>query len=305
MNGFGAGAVLSLFRAEWTKTAGNRWVVGFLIWIFPVGALAFMVVMALLIALVPSMRSDQGVERLGLDGVDWTEQAISVWDFPNSLLGRLIVLAFTSFVFAGEYQWGTWKNILPHSNRVAVVLIKFITVGLFVIIAFSLMSAIYGAGMVVLTEIAGGSHGPPVSGPVLTAFTGDYLQQAGLAFTLTLIAASMAALLAMAMRSILGGAIAGIILTYVEGLSILPMVLLAHWLDYPRLVHAYRVTPSYNVANIKSWLTQGVAEGENFDFFNNVVDFSDSMTFSIVLLGAWVCALVGLTVYLFNRQDMT
>ncbi len=297
--------MLSLFRAEWTKTAGNRWVAGFLIWIFPVGALAFMVVMALLIALVPSMHSDQGVERLGLDGVDWTEQAISVWDFPNSLLGRVIVLAFTSFVFAGEYQWGTWKNILPHSNRIAVVLVKFITVGLFVIAAFSLMSAIYGGGMIVLTEIAGGSHGPAISGPVIAAFTGDYLQQAGLAFTLTLIAASMAALSAMAMRSILGGAIAGIVLTYVEGLSILPLLLLAHLLDYPKLIYAYRFTPSYNVANIKSWLARGIPESENFDFFSNVAEFSDSMTFSTVLLVVWVCALVGLTVYLFHRQDIT
>ena len=59
--------MLNLFRAEWTKIMGNRWVTAFLILIFPVGMFAFVVVMSVLIAVLPSMRDQAGTERLGLD----------------------------------------------------------------------------------------------------------------------------------------------------------------------------------------------------------------------------------------------
>ncbi|MCD4685034.1 MAG: ABC transporter permease [Anaerolineae bacterium] len=297
--------MLNLFRAEWTKTAGNRWVTGFMLWIFPVGALAFVIVMALMVALVPSMRTDDGVKNLGLDDVVWTEQAISVWDFANSLIGRLIMLAFTSVVFAGEYQWGTWKNIVPRRQRASLMLVKFLTVALFVVFAFTLMSIFIGGGLVVIAEIAGGSHGPRVTGDVVAQFAQDYAQHAGLAFTLALIAASFAALSGMATRSILGGVIVSVIITYAEGLSVLPLALLGYLFDFPKLVYGYRITPSYNVANVKSRITRGSCEAANISFFDDILDFSDSLEFSAVMLAVWVIVLVGLTAYLFREQDIT
>jgi ABC-type transport system involved in multi-copper enzyme maturation permease subunit len=33
--------------------------------------------------------------------------------------------------------------------------------------------------------------------------------------------------------------------------------------------------------------------------------FSDSLTFSVVLLAVWVIGLISLTAYLFRRQDIT
>ena len=297
--------MLNLLRAEWTKTAGNRWASGFLIWIFPVGMLAFVLITALLVLLVPSMRSEEGVQRMGLYDVRWTDQAISVWEWLNGLMGRIILLAFTSIVFAGEYQWQTWKNIIPRRNRVALILIKFVTVGLFVLFAFTLMSLIYGVGSVIITELAGGTHGPRVSLDVMTTFLRDYVRYAALAFTLTMIAASFSALAGMLMRSILGGVIVGVVATYTEGLSILIFMLIGRLFDLPKIVYLYRVTPSYNVANIKSWLMNGIPEAENITFLGDMVDFSDGMVFSIVLLGVWVCFLIGLTTTLFYRQDIT
>lgn len=297
--------MLNLLRAEWTKTAGNRWASGFLIWIFPVGMFAFVLITALLVLLVPSMRSEEGVQRMGLNDVQWTSQAISVWEWLNGLMGRIILLAFTSIVFAGEYQWQTWKNIIPRRSRIALILIKFVTVGLFVLFAFTLMSLIYGVGSVIITELAGGTHGPRVSPDVMTTFLRDYVRYASLAFTLTMIAASFSALAGMLMRSILGGVIVGVVATYTEGLSVLIFMLIGRLFDLPKIVYLYRVTPSYNVANIKSWLMNGIPEAENLTFLGDMVDFSDGMVFSVVLLGAWVCFLIGLTTTLFYRQDIT
>lgn len=297
--------MLNLLRAEWTKTAGNRWASGFLIWVFPVGAFAFVVVTAVLVVLVPSLHSADSAQRMGLNNVQWTDQAMSVWEWLNSLMGRVIMLALTSIVFAGEYQWQTWKNIIPRRSRIALILVKFVTVGLFVLFAFTLMSAIYGAGMVVITELAGGTHGPRLSIDVIQSFLRDYARYAALAFTLTMIAASFSALAAMVMRSIIGGVVVGVVATYAEGLSVLLLLLIGRFLAFPKIVYLYRATPSYNVANVKSWLMRGAPEAENLSFLGDVVDFSDGMAFSVVLLAAWVCLLVGSTVFLFHRQDIT
>jgi hypothetical protein len=63
-------SVSSLFRAEWIKIAGNRWVTSALIWIFPVGALAFVAVMSLILALGPACvtRKDRQLGSTGRTG---------------------------------------------------------------------------------------------------------------------------------------------------------------------------------------------------------------------------------------------
>ncbi len=191
----------NLFRAEWIKIAGNRWVAGCLIWIFPLGALAFLAVAGLVLALSSSARASLRQD----EAILWTEQAISMWNFPNNPVGRLILLGFTAVVFAGEYQWQTWKNVVPRNRRAALILVKFLALGAFVVLAFSLMSALWTAGWAVLTRIADVSYGPRVTWAVLRDFGEDYALAAGLAFTSTVIAAGYAALAAMVTRSILGG----------------------------------------------------------------------------------------------------
>jgi ABC-type transport system involved in multi-copper enzyme maturation permease subunit len=299
--------VLNLFRAEWIKIVGNRWVTAFLILIFPVGMFAFVVVMSVLLALIPGMRTDESAARLGLDHAEWTRQAIDAWSVPNSLLGRLLILGFTAVVFVGEYQWQTWKNVVPRSRRVALILIKFLAIAVFVVVAFALASAIFAIGWGVMVKIAGGTYGPAITRDVLAGFAGDYAGQAWLAFTLTLISASFAALAGMLTRSILGGVLVGVAFTYFEGLSVLGMALLAHLLDFPRLVQLYRLTPSYNVANAQSWLThhQPANLQAASAVLGNSFNFSDTLAFSVVVLMLWVVALVGLTAYLFHNQDIT
>lgn len=298
---------VDLFRAEWTKIAGHRWLTAFMVWVFPVGAFAFIVVLALLVVLVPPPSDDESADWLELEDAQWTEQAINAWDLPNSLLGRLVMMGFTSVIFAGEYQWGTWKNVVPHSNRIPLVVIKFLATGAFILMAFVLMSFILAAGWGLLVRLAGETYGPAITGDVLAEFGRDYTQRALLAFSLTMISAGIAALAAMLTRSILGGVLVSILATYAEGLSVLVLALLAYLLKFPRLVYLYRLTPSYNIANVESWLNTSQAETEQggMTLLGDMIDFADSLEFSAVVLAAWVVGLIALTAYLFNRQDLT
>jgi ABC-type transport system involved in multi-copper enzyme maturation permease subunit len=226
---------------------------------------------------------------------------------PNSLFGRLMILGFTAVVFAGEYQWQTWKNVVPRTRRVLLVLVKFLGVSVSALVAFALMSAIFAAGWGVLVKIAGGTYGPAITGDLLSEFVPDYARQVWLALNLTLIAASFAALAGMITRSILGGVLVGLMFTYGEGLSVLGLAVVGRFVDFPELVHLYRLTPSYNVANARSWMNdhhpaglQGISS-----VLDEVPEFSDSLGFSAGVLLVWVIGLITLTACLFQRQDIT
>jgi len=292
-----------LFRAEWLKIAGNRWVAGCLVWIFPVGALAFLLVAGIILLLSSTARQGFRQDEAAL----WTEQAIGVWDFPNNPVGRLILLGFTAVVFAGEYQWGTWKNIVPRNRRFSLVVVKFVALGAFVVLAFALMSVLWAAGRGVLARIAGASYGPHITAEVIRDFAGDYALAASLAFTSTIIAAGYAALAGMLTRSILGGVIVGFAVTFAENLSIVVLLLIGWLLDIPKAVLAYRFTPGYNLLNVASWIgdkTPSVMRPYESGTHAEIV-LSDSLEFSVLVLAAWVVGLILLAGLLFRRQDIT
>ena len=291
-----------LFRAEWIKIAGNRWVTGCLIWVFPVGATVFLVVAALALALSSSARA--GFQEDG--AVLWTDNAVGVWNVPNNLIGRLLLLGFTGVVFAGEYQWSTWKSIVPRNRRFALILVKFVALGAFVVLAIVLTSVLWTVGWGLLTQIAGVSYGPEVTSDVLSEFAGDYLLAASLAFTSTIIAAGYAALAAMFTRSILGGVLVAFGITFFENLSILGLIIIGYFLDIPRIVHLYRLAPGYNLINVSSWINENVANEMEFEVgAAHKYVFADSLTFSVIVLATWVVGLIALTAYLFRRQDIT
>jgi hypothetical protein len=291
-----------LFRAEWLKIAGNRWVAGCLVWIFPLLAMILITILALVLAVLPSARDSFDEDGPSL----WTDQAIGVWNIPNNPIGRLILLGFTGVVFAGEYQWQTWKNIVPRNRRWALILVKFAALGAFVVLAFVLMSILWTVGWGLLTQIAGSTYGPTISQSVLADFAGDYALAAGLAFTSTLIAAGYAALAGMLTRSILGGVLVGFGLTFFENLSIVGLILIGYFLDFPRVVHLYRLTPAYNLVNVASWINDNQASGMDVEVGSKIsYVFSDGLAFSVTVLAVWVIGLIGLTAYLFQKQDIT
>lgn len=294
---------LTLFRAEWVKVAGNRWVAMGLVWIFPIVTALFIALLALILALDGSARASFGVEET----YRWTDLAVGVWNIPNHPFLRVILLGFTAVVFAGEYQWGTWKNTIPRNSRAALIVAKFFAVGTFVLLVFVLTSILVAVGFGLLLQIAGQPYGPALSRDVLVEFAGDYAVQASTAFTTTIISAGYAALAAMLTRSILGGVIASFVITVAEGSSVVGLILVGYFLDIPNIVHAYRVTPLYNILNVISWVNENQAldmvlyEGEP----DMAITLSDPLGFSLAMLAAWVVGLVLLVAFLFSRQDIT
>jgi hypothetical protein len=287
---------VKLFRAEWYKITGHRWATGCMIWVFP--ALAILVVIFGLFAAMVSTSFRENYEA-NL----WTDLAIIPWFIPNNPLGRGLLIGFTAVLFAGEYQWNTWKVIVPRSQRIPLILVKFFAVALFVVFAFILMSIIWGLGGGLLALATGTSYGPALDNrDVLSDFAKDYGLQMLYAFISTMIAAGYASLAAMITRSILGSAITGIIVAIGETMLLVPLYLLASLFDIDSIFHIYRFLPSYNLLNLLSWLSGETPEGLELPSGKMLVD---SQLFSEVVLVCWVIGLISLTAYLFQRQDIT
>ena len=239
---------LSLFRAEWRKIGGNRPVMMFMIWIFPVGAVLLTVLAVLInLSLPPEFRTRP----------NWVEQMLLPWYFPGSELGRLLMLSFTAVVLAGEYQWGTWKNILVRHSRTALILTKFLTINAYMLTAFILTSILMGIGGAFVAASAGAAYGPPVTGELLGRFAGQYVLQMALAIVTTTVGAGYAAVAAIFSRSILGGVMTGLGLTTLEVFLPIVLTMLARLLRTPQIVALYQLSPGYNIANAGAWLLQG------------------------------------------------
>ena len=291
----------NLFRAEWEKIAGHRWVTGLLMWIFPMGALGILTIMLLVAILAPpDIQSNFGLASVN-GSVDWTEIMIGAWSIPNEMFGRIILIAFTAFMFAGEFQWGTWKYLLPRRQRVPLIINKFVTLGAFVVVSFGATALIAGLGMFLPVKIAGGQYGPPLADALQSDFVRNFLVQAANTFTATIIAAGYAALGAMITRSILGSIMVGIGLMLVEFVSLGIFSLIGSLFGRPEVLALFQLTPVYNLSNVAS-----LVNGQRNPFpFLLPYAAPNSLELSLLILGAWVFGLIALTTILFKRQDVT
>jgi ABC-type transport system involved in multi-copper enzyme maturation permease subunit len=272
--------MLSLFHAEWQKTVGNRMVVLPMIWVFPMAAAAGVAIMILSVLISSHARALFGSEELALA---WTSLMPEIWRLPNSGLGRMLLVGFAAVVFAGEYQWRTWKSIIPRSHRLALILCKFLAVGVFVVLAFVSVTAILGIGTGMAVRLAGGTCAK-LTPEVLTDFAGDFALQAALTFISTTI--------------VLGGVMIGLGATTADQFSLVGLSQIGALLRFPRIVELYRLTPAYNLANVTSWISNGSSGMMPFGFA------TDSLTVSLAVLAGWVLGLIVLTAFLFQRQDI-
>lgn len=289
---------LELFRAEWRKISGNRLAIVFTIWGFP---LAFFIITLLFtLFLIGSEEMRIGFRQRP---ATWGDQALLVWQFVNNQFGRVILLIFAALVFAGEYQWGTWKNIVPRRARAALILMKFATFAAFIITAFLLTSIIAAVGAIVLGAAADTDMAVVMNVDV-GQFARDYALQASVAFASAMFAAAYAALGGMLTRSILGGIAVGFILTMGEqSLALVSLFLFNLSRDASQTVAMWSTyTPAYNLSNITSW----VQFGQPFDQFMRMPDFAPphALNVSMLLVGLWIVGLIALVVYLFRRQDI-
>ena len=289
--------MLELFRAEWRKITGNRLATGLFIVIFPVGAVAVLIFTIVLALLSANFRT-----AVAAAPPAWTDEFMFAWSVVNSEIGRLLVLAFAAVLFAGEYQWGTWKNIIPRRGRVPLILVKFAAVAVFVLVSFTAMSIITGIGAGIVVAISGGQYGPPLTGDLLASFARSYLLQAATAFTSALIASGYTALAAILTRSIIGSAVVGLVITFAELIILAGLGLLSVLLNLPWLTNGYLLTPGYNLSNISQWGSEGV--GYSIGMLAGPIG-PLSVAASLGIIAVWVVGLMGLTVLFFRRQDIT
>ena len=79
------------------------------------------------------------------------------------------------------------------------------------------------------------------------------------------------------------------------------LVLIASILDLPSILKTMTYLPVYNLSNINSWIIDG--QPLSMDLGDFMV--ARSLAFSFAGLFAWMFTLIGLTVYIFRRQDIT
>jgi ABC-type transport system involved in multi-copper enzyme maturation permease subunit len=141
------------------------------------------------------------------------------------------------------------------------------------------------------------------AGETLTDFVNSFALQAFVGIVSALIAATFGALGGILTRSILGAVGFGAVCTLAEQAILIILLLVGNALNAPGIIKLYQYTPGYNLSNISSWATSGTP----FTLTGAMSQYFDSMSAgaSFVILVLWVVGLIGLTVWLFRRQDIT
>lgn len=291
----------NLFMAEWQKIIGHRWMTGFTVWIFPVGAVGVFATFILLLFLMPDSK-----ERLLNAPLVWTEQFIGPWVMfggtGGGLFVRVLPIVFCASVFAGEYQWGTWKNILPRSQRLELITIKFIVAIVMLILAFFVTSLVAGFATFLLANIGGQTITPEITGDTLQNFFGDYFMAIGLGFVVIILIANYAAVASLITRSVIGGTIGGVGVMIFEEFLLPLLNLLGRLLNIPDIVQIYRFTPTYNLKNATYWIQVG--EPSTNQLFIDLAQ-PDTLLFSIFMLIVWCIGGSVIVSWLFQQQDIT
>jgi hypothetical protein len=174
------------------------------------------------------------------------------------------------------------------------------------LVALGATSVIWGGGWSLAKAAIGVENNPALSAQALADFAVDYLLEVGLAVTSTLILAGYAALVAMRARSVLGGVFVSMGIAVIEPVSLIWLTLIARVLERPGVVRIFRLTPTYNLDNVRAWLLEGHATSivVDNDLFAEIPPINDSLIVSLALLALWIVGLFLLTAYVFNRQDL-
>ena len=296
--------MFGLLRAELLKIIKHHKLTSFLVWIYPVGYAAFYV-LAIPLTLI-SDGARQGITE-SCPG-DWITDATTVWGiltgFPLNVFGRMLPLAFMAVMIAGEYEWGTWKNVIPRTRRSRLMISKLIALTLIVLISFIALSAVPIIGQNLLCLVIGAGGGPAITGESLRRFVEGYAQHALLGWIALLFMAVFAAIAALLTRSILGGLLLAFGISLIELMSLGFLSLLRSLLRVPELLDLYVITPTYNIDNLRSWFLTDQAL-LSVTPSSPLLNFQPSLVGSLAILAVWLVGLVLLTLRLFQRQDIT
>lgn len=269
--------LLDAIRAEAFKLTRNRWT---LFWAFGLAPVATLVIGVADASLARSMNAI-------IAPASPVRNFLGALATPANMLVQLLLIAGASVMFAGEYRWQTWRAIVPRSRRSALIGAKFLVFAGF---ASASMIACAAMGFVVANYEQVVLHVPatwPRQGSGLGAALGlGFVASLGQA----LVAGGLAALTAVATRSMLASVIA-------------PLVLLAG-----AQLAATRVdltTAHAEWALLPNLAAQGLREaGAKAMLDPDAVGVQLAAPGAAALL-VYVVALMGLTLLVFQRQDLT
>lgn len=263
----------------------------FLVWLYPVMFSAVFVLAVI----------------LGLAGVDeqtdpqtlseWMEDTVLIWMVPAQTFGRYLIAAFVAVVFAGEYGWNTWKLVVPHRSRPALIASKYAVVLALLLTAFTMTAAISTFGTIAKYWSTGDVIPDGVTASALLRTHGGFALSALAPLFVTLGYASLAAILT---RSTIAALVIAIVALSVEQLIFGFGPPLSLRFD-PIIDVLYPVLPGYHIANISEWIREGVGLIAKFPD-GGVVALS--LATSLAVVGGWVAVLFGSTFLAFKRQDI-
>jgi hypothetical protein len=217
----------------------------------------------------------------------------------NYLFGRLFFISLAAAIFAGEYQWGTWKTIVPRADRMRLLAAKYIAFIGLVVVAFASMSVLLTIGVGIVQAVRGQPYPPSLTPEVVQSFARTYVLSTLVTMFNLLIGVAVASLVAMLTRSIIGGIIAALFFLFGEvGLMSAP-ISLGVFFGIPQLMEVARFTSALNVVNIQSWLQYARPA------FTELGITGNSLFGSFVVLAAWLGGLIGINMLIFQRQDLT
>jgi len=290
--------MIDLMRAEWLKIRSNVRLTSSLVWIFPIGAATILIVGILINLGTGEFSGYTSISR-------WTTDSVLIWgfinQFPGNVFGRLLPLAFLAVVFAGEYQWQTWKNIIPRSRRLTIFIAKLLTSTIVVLASCVVTSIVILILQWVGHQVLGAQYGPEVTFALVGETILTFFQETLVAFLSLLILGSFAAVAAFITRSMMGALLLSFGFSIAEIMSLWVLVLFSIWFDKPNIVNVFRYLPGFNLENLRSWMVLG----HGWTDLPMPVTIEVGIGESIVWIVIWVLLLAGWAYSIFHRQDIT
>lgn len=277
--------MIGIVQAETLKLLRHRGTWG-LVWIVPLGLVVLWGVANVLHAahMVPQHRS-----KVPADAGHWIAGTAMTWKFASNSFGRYLVAGFAALAFAGEYGWSTWKLIVPHRSRGALITAKYGVVLGLELTAF-LLAGLIGIALALAEPVIGGETIPPgVTAEALLSAHATGLATASLSIVLTIAYAAAAAIL---FRSTMAAVIVGIVAVTLERLAGAFAMVIPQW--------AVLALPTEYLDNLQSWIVAG--RGAPMMLSQGLVQIG--WPTSAIVLAAWIAGLIWLTCYQFQRQDL-
>jgi ABC-2 type transport system permease protein len=262
----------------------------FLVWIYPILFATIMVV-----AIGAAMAGFDGPDHQELS--EWVEDTAVIWFLPGNSFGRYLISAFVAVLFAGEYGWNTWKLVVPHRSRTALIGAKYWLALLLFAVAVTLTALL----TTLLSFADGALTDDTIPEGVTAAGLWAVQSKAALAaLAPTLVAIGYASLAAVLTRSTIAALVISIVVTTIEQLIFNFGPVLS--VKFPGIAPAlYHALPGYHIANLAEWIRDGVPLSVTFPSGNTV---ALQWTTSLATLVAWIAALYAAVFAAFRRQDI-